>query len=119
MTKEVSRADVLAQLERIVKSKDFAVSDRTRSFFEHLVRTELNGKGEELRGTALAMDVFGRGVDFDPNNDPVVRTEAVKLRKALGYYYLASGATDLIEISVPRGQYRPLFEPRQPKPTAE
>ncbi len=119
MTKEVSRADALVQLERIVKSKDFAVSDRTRSFFEYLVHAELNGKGEELRGTALAMDVFGRGADFDPNNDPVVRTEAVKLRKALGYYYLAAGAGDSIEISVPRGQYRPKFELRKHSPKQE
>ena len=46
-----------------------------------------------LRGTSLAMDVFDRSVDFDPNSDPIVRIEAVKLRKALDHYYLASQAS--------------------------
>ena len=110
---KVTREEILEELERIVGSKDFAASKRTRMFFEHLVKSEIDGKGEELHGTALAMDVFGRGVDFDPNTDPVVRTEAVKLRKALSYYYLTSGGEDRVEISVPKGRYRPTFRFRE------
>ncbi|WP_159090097.1 hypothetical protein [Ruegeria sp. Alg231-54] len=110
---EVSKEEILEELERIVGSSDFAVSKRTRTFFEHLVRSEIDGKGKELHGTALAIDVFGRGADFDPNTDPVVRTEAVKLRKALSYYYLTSGRQDRVEISVPKGRYRPTFRFRK------
>ncbi len=113
MPLEVSREEVLEELERIVGSSDFAVSKRNRFFFEHLVRSEIDGRGKELHGTALAMDVFGRGADFDPNTDPVVRTEAVKLRKALNYYYLTSGRQNRVEISVPKGRYRPTFRIRE------
>ncbi len=110
MAENVDKVDILKQLERITTSKDFPCSKRTKTLFEHLVHRELEGRGDELRGTVLAMDVFGRGADFDPNADPVVRTEAIKLRKALDYYYLTSGNNDPISIYVPKGQYRPFFE---------
>ncbi|WP_170482571.1 hypothetical protein [Ruegeria arenilitoris] len=110
MPENVEKADILKQLERIVASKDFEGSARTKLFLEHLVHRELEGRGDELRGTALAMDVFGRGADFDPNVDPIVRIEAVKLRKALNYFYLTSGANDPVCIAIPKGQYRPQFE---------
>lgn len=110
MAENVDKADILRQLERITTSKNFPCSTRTKTFLEHLVHRELEGRGDELRGTALAMDVFGRGAEFDPNADPVVRIEAVKLRKALDYYYLTTGNNDPVSISVPKGQYRPLFE---------
>ncbi len=115
MPEKVDKADILTQLERIVTSKDFEGSARTKSFLEHLVHRELEGRGDELRGTALAMDVFGRGAEFDPNVDPIVRIEAVKLRKSLDYYYLTSGAGDPVSISIPKGQYRPQFETNSEK----
>lgn len=111
MSIDVTEADALEQLERILMSPDFEGSARTKAFLEHLVARELEGRGDELRGTALAMDVFGRGVDFDPNVDPIVRIEAVKLRKALDHYYLTSGSIDPVIIKIPKGQYRPAFEP--------
>lgn len=104
--------EILDQLQRIVSSPDFTAGPRTQNFLRHLVQEELAGRGEDLRGTVLAMDVFGRGGDFDPGSDPVVRIEAVKLRKALEHFYLTSGARDEISISVPKGQYRPQFETR-------
>ncbi|MES0827722.1 hypothetical protein [Ruegeria sp. SCP11] len=115
MAGNVDKADILKQLERITTSEGFPCSARTKTFLEHLVHRELEGRGDELRGTALAMDVFGRGAEFDPNADPVVRIEAVKLRKALDYYYLTTGNNDPVSISVPKGQYRPLFEINSPK----
>ncbi len=115
MASTVNQANVLDQLERIVSSKDFQGSARTKSFLEHLVRLELEGRGDELRGTALAMDVFGRGADFDPNVDPIVRIEAVKLRKALHNYYLTAGSADPVLITIPKGQYRPHFDANSEK----
>lgn len=71
-----------------------------------------------MKGTALAMDVFGRGGDFDSNNDPVVRIEGVKLRKAIEHYYLTSGVQDTLRIDVPKGQYRPVFSKMELKTPA-
>lgn len=109
---QLDRDAVAEQLDRIVSSTDFTAGPRARKFLAHLVAEELEGRGELLKGTALAMDVFGRDASFDPNSDPIVRIEAVKLRKALEHYYLTSGAGDEIIISVPKGHYRPKFEYR-------
>lgn len=102
------------QLYRIVSSPDFTAGPRVQKFLTHLVQEELAERGDLLKGTALAMDVFGRDASFDPNSDPVVRIEAIKLRKALEHYYLTSGAGDELVISVPKGRYRPVFEVRAP-----
>ncbi len=109
---DFSESEVLAHLNKVTSSTDFLAGPRLKKFLTHLVTEELAGRGELLKGTALAMDVFGRGADFDPNNDPIVRIEAVKLRKALDHYYLTGGVADVLTISIPKGQYRPLFEQR-------
>lgn len=113
MTSAPNRDEIVEQLNRIIASSDFTAGPRVQRFLTHLVMEELDGRGEGLRGTALAMDVFGRGGDFDPNNDPVVRIEAVKLRKAIEHFYLTSGVEDRIVIEVPKGQYRPVFASRE------
>ena len=112
LTNSPGEREILDQLKRIVTSTDFNAGPRTQKLLSHLVRQELAGKGEDLRGTALAMDVFDRDASFDPNSDPVVRIEAVKLRKALEHFYLTSGSDDEISIAVPKGQYRPQFKSR-------
>lgn len=109
------QSKVLEQARRIAASPDFTAGPRTQKFFLHLVSEELEGRGEELRGTALAMDLFGRGADFDSNSDPVVRVEAGRLRKALEHYYLTSGSRDDLVIDIPKGQYRPVLTTRTPE----
>ena len=105
--------DIREQLARITGSEAFTAGIRVRKFLEHVVAEELAGRGDLLKGTALAMDLFGRDADFDPGSDPIVRTEAVKLRKALEHYYLTEGASDPLVIAVPKGTYRPTFELRE------
>ena len=110
------REEIMEQLAKILGSRGFPAGPRVKKFLQHLVMEELGGNGHLLKGTALAMDVFGRDASFDSNNDPVVRIEAVKLRKALDYYYLTDGQADTVYFSIPKGQYRPKFERIQPKP---
>ncbi|TCL08463.1 TolB-like protein [Shimia isoporae] len=113
MTQTVDPKLVFEQMHRITGAQDFAPGKRTRQFLEHIITEELEGRGDRLKGTALAMDLFGRSADFDPASDPVVRTEAMKLRKALEHYYLTEGAQDQIYIDVPKGSYRPVITLRE------
>jgi hypothetical protein len=41
-----------------------------------LVGEALAGRGDRLKGYAIAVAVFGRDDSFDPQTDPVVRLEA-------------------------------------------
>jgi adenylate cyclase len=57
--------------------------------------------------------VFGRGSDFDPATDPIVRMQAGRVRRSLERYYLTAGANDPLLISLPKGTYVPQFQLRE------
>ncbi len=114
-------ADVREELERILGSPAFEASARNRRFLEYIVEETLAGRGDRLKGVAIAIDVFGRDATIDPQHDPVVRIEAAKLRRRLERYYLTAGQDDPIRIDIPKGAYVPSFarqEPALPDPAA-
>ncbi len=104
--------EVRAQLSRILASHEFVVPERVRSFLRYLVEQTLTGHADRLKGYTIATAVFERGEGFDAQADPVVRTEAGRLRRALERYYLVEGQADPILIEVPKGCYVPIFERR-------
>jgi adenylate cyclase len=110
----MNAADVREELERILGSPGFDASARNRRFLEHIVAETLAGRADRLKGLTIAIDVFGRDATIDPQQDPVVRVEAAKLRRRLERYYLSAGREDPIRIDIPKGGYVPTFEPRAP-----
>jgi len=82
-----------------------------------VVEEALAGRGQRLKGYTIAVEVFGRGPDFDANLDPIVRMQAGRLRLALERYYLVAGGNDPIVIDVPKGGYVPCFT-RNERPAA-
>lgn len=100
---------VRAQLDLILSSPEFLAPDRGRRFLKYIVEESLEGRGEQLKAYAIAQAVFGRDASFDAQNDPVVRIEAGRIRRALERYYLVCGSGDPIRITIPKGGYAPLF----------
>ena len=103
------RASVLDELDRIVASRDFDASRRSRDLLRFLVEETLAGRGAALTQAAIAIQVLDRREDFDPLVDPIVRIQAGRLRRSLERYYLLSGAGDPLRIELPRGTYVPAF----------
>lgn len=103
-----SRA-IREQLERLLASTDFAASDRSRKFLRYVVEETLDDRAERIKAYSVAISVFGRDESFDGQNDPVVRIEAGRLRRALERYYLLSGRDDPVVIDIPKGGYVPAF----------
>ena len=101
--------DAREELGRIVESADFPATLRNRKFLTYVVEKELAGLHQEICPALLGVQVFGRGEDFDPNKDPIVRIEAGKLRRDLETYYLKAGRRNPLRISIPKGGYRPSF----------
>ncbi len=101
---------VRAELERILASGDFDASDRNRDFLRYVVEETLAGRAGRIKAYSIATSVFGRGADFDPQLDSIVRIEAGRLRRALDRYYLTGGRADALRITIPRGAYVPIFE---------
>lgn len=106
----VEPEQVLAQVERIAASNDFAESDRLVEFLRYVVAEALAGRGDQLTGRAIAQEVFGRGASFDPQQDSIVRVEAGRLRRRLTVYYAGVGQRDPLRIAIPKGHYVPIFE---------
>ena len=98
---------------RIVASGALGRQSKLPAILSYLVEQELAGKGEALKGYAIATDVLGRGTDFDPGTDSIVRVELRRLRQALALYYATDGAADPVRVTIPSGTYRPSFERRE------
>lgn len=100
-------------LERVLASRSFRGSARKRRFLQFIVQEALAGRADRIKAYAIAMDVFDRDPSFDPLVDPVVRIQAGRIRRCLEQYYLAEGAADPVQITVPKGGYAPLFIVKQ------
>jgi TolB-like protein/Flp pilus assembly protein TadD len=117
---EPSTEAVPEQLERILGSAEFVASDRLKRFLRFIVEEALAGRADRLKAYTIALEVFGRDPGFDPQNDPVVRMEAGKLRRRLERYFLGTGRDDPVRIEIPKGHYAPIFSlPRDDVATAE
>ena len=96
-------------LTKVMVSPDFASAGRLGPFLAHLVNTALAGETDRLKESVLGIEFFGRGPDYDPRLDPVVRIEARRLRLRLEKYYSSEGASDRVRIDLPKGGYIPAF----------
>lgn len=111
--------EVREQLERVVLSPDFRLPERGRRFLRFIIEETLSGRSCYLKAYTVAQEVFGRNTSFDAQNDPCVRIEAGRIRRALEHYYLTGGSSDKIAITVPRGGYVPVFSIRHDGDEAE
>jgi TolB-like protein len=111
------RGIIEAQLHRILDSKLFVSSRRSQDFLRYVVDKSLAGSSP--KEYAIAVDVFERGVDYDPAVDATVRVEAGRLRSRLREYYETEGKFDPVCISIPKGSYAAVFSARELKTEAQ
>src|SRR5215467_2592985 len=113
LTEEATGQAALRQLERLLASPGFVRNARLSRFLRFVVESHLRGKDSELKESLVAIEVFGRSPGYDPKQDPIVRTEAIRLRARLGEYYLGEGKDDLLIIKLPKGGYVPVIRPSE------
>src|SRR5438552_12106152 len=82
------------QLDKILASPGFARNERMSRFLRFVVERHLEGRDAELKESLIAIEVFGRLPGYDSKQDPIVRTEASRLRARLSEYYLADGRSE-------------------------
>ncbi len=111
-----SPADVARQREELVRrvgsSATFEKSPRLRAFFLHVCQCALENKPEEATEQQIGIHVYERSPGYNPNEDNVVRTAARLLRMKLEHHFANEGKDEPIVISIPKGRYLPVFEPR-------
>jgi hypothetical protein len=104
-----SIAELHAQIEKVLASREFFQSVRMGRFLRFSVEKTLRGEEDELKEYLLGIAVFDRNGEYDPHIDPIVRVEARRLRAKLNRYYESEGRHDPILIEYPKGHYVPLF----------
>lgn len=72
------------------------------------------GAAEQIKEYNIAVEALRRPPGFDQKRDSIVRVEAHRLRKRLREYYEAEGASHLVRIDIPPGQYVPHFVRQRP-----
>ena len=92
------------QAASIVRSGALGRSRSYARLLEFLVDCAHGGRTpKELE---IAMEVFGRGADFDPSQDSMVRVYAHNLRQKLEHYYATAGRNEPRQLLLARGEYR-------------
>ncbi|MEO1018379.1 MAG: Wzy polymerase domain-containing protein [Pseudomonadota bacterium] len=112
----IPSASIDEALDRILASDGFTSSERRRGLLRYVVGQACADRADGLTARAIAVATLGRDADFDPQTDPIVRLEISRLRRDLDKYYRTEGQNDPLRIIIPKGQYRPVFEPREAPP---
>jgi hypothetical protein len=98
-----------SELKRILESKYFAKAPKRRRFLEFTSGQAFLGEGTKLNEYLIGVEVYERGADFDPQQDPIVRVQAHEIRRLLKNYYEEEGKKSLVRVELQPGQYAPVF----------
>ncbi len=95
-------------LERVVSSDEFQASPRLQQFLTYVVEEAIAGRGPQIRGKAIAVEVYERRIDGTGGQN-LVRVEARRLRRLLHAFYEEQWDGDGVRIFVDPGGYKPRF----------
>ena len=109
LPKELTDKAIREQLARVLAGQDFDGAGQIADLLQFIVDESLASRTNHLKAYTIAIEVFNRTSQFDPQTDPIVRVQAHKLRRALRNYYLSEGRGDPVIIEIPRGAYLPRF----------
>ena len=107
-----------AEIARVTSSPLFLKSESLSRLLRFLAQHALDSPNDHLKEYEIATTVFGRHADFDPKVSAEVRVIMGRLRARLAEYYQTAGASDHIEIEVPKGAYSLLFRRRDVSATS-
>jgi len=97
------------ELRRILDSRYLSNSPKKRRFLEFVSEQTFAGNGEKLNEYLIGVEVYDRGVDFNPQKDPIVRVQAHEIRRLLKKFYEEEGKASPIRMDLPSGHYVPIF----------
>jgi hypothetical protein len=99
-----------AELEAVLQSPLFVRSPTLARLLSHLCERMFAGESDQIKEYSIAVDVFSRPESFDQELNSLVRVQANRLRKRLAEFYSTEGASHRLHITIPVGQYVPVFE---------
>jgi TolB-like protein len=100
------------ELENIFQAPYFVESAILKKFLSFIVQETILGRSNCLKEYTIAIKVLDKPLNFNPQQNGIVRIHAGRLRRALSRYYSEMGRNDQIVITIPKGKYVPLFANR-------
>ena len=85
-------------------------SDGLNRLFDYLAERAV--AGARPKEFEVAAGVFGRSSAFDGSQDASVRVAVHRLRRKLDDFYSGPGRDEPVRLSIPKGEYRMIAEPR-------
>jgi hypothetical protein len=104
-----TRSEIELHLDRVLNSAAFRSSRRSQDFLRYVVTRTLEGQGDSLKERNIAIEVFGRGLNYNSSEDSFVRVKASEVRRRLATYYAEAPSEDILRIEIPLGNYVPNF----------
>jgi hypothetical protein len=109
------RDDVRGHLAQVLAGAHFRHSRRCSALLRYVVEQSLQYPGLPIKERTIGHAVFDRDLDYDTNQDAVVRNAAAEVRKRLAQHYQENSAgPGGLRIELPSGAYLPEF--RTPSP---
>ncbi len=110
MATSISWEEERAELQAVLQSPVFTRSPALSHLLSYLCEKTFAGETDQIKEYSVAVDVFDRQQSFDQDTDSIVRVQANRLRKRLSEYYAKDGTSHAIHITIPVGQYVPVFQ---------
>jgi hypothetical protein len=101
-----SSTQTMRHLDEVLNSSAFASSKRCQEFLRYVVCATVEGRAGSIKERTIALEVFGKGIQFEPSEDSLVRVKAREVRKRLAEYY-ESKPNSQLRIDMPVGGYVP------------
>ncbi len=99
-------------VDRVLASETFRGSSSLRTLLGYLTDKTLAGDAEELKEFTVGVEALDRSEQYDPQIDPSVRVQISRLRRKLAKYYEQECPGDPVRISLPKRQFKLVFEER-------
>jgi hypothetical protein len=114
----MSSADHREEVQRILHSAQFRRAPKLQRFLELVCDYHFQGRSAEINEFTIATQAFGKGPDFDPSEDSLVRVQAREVRRRLREYYQSEGKASRLILDIPIGHYAPMFTSLDAKPAS-
>jgi hypothetical protein len=100
-------------VEQLAASSEFRRSPRLRELLLFIAKHSLLGQDNQLTEFEIARHVFGRGLNYVPTEDSIVRSSARQLRWKLKEASASADFNAAWSIDIPKGRYVAHFQLRE------
>src|SRR5215472_11152966 len=105
----MSVEDQKQEVQRILHSPQFRRAPKLQRFLELVCEYHFQNRTDQITEFAIATQAFGKGANFDPAEDSLVRVQAREIRRRLREYYQNDGKSNCLILDIPIGHYAPAF----------